>query len=101
MAKNLEVPGKVHTGAKEYVVWCGQGCREFFVDHLYSQRSFLQSLRAAGWKLRKGLWTCPNHDGEHNVQPTESGGWACQKCETINRDGAPDCSFCDTPRFGG
>jgi len=33
--------------------------------------------------------------------PVQSGDWTCDKCKAVNRDGISNCSFCDTPRFGG
>ena len=52
--------GKLHRGATEYYVTCYQ-CGEQFVNHLYSQKAFVRSLRESGWRIRGGVWHCPLH----------------------------------------
>ena len=60
MINHEHIVGKIHTGAREYTVVCnGHGCREEFVDYLYSQKKFIQSLHGSDWRLRHGLWNCP------------------------------------------
>lgn len=49
--------GKIHAGAREYVVDCAN-CGEQFVNHLYTQFQFISSLRHFKWKIIKGLWHC-------------------------------------------
>jgi hypothetical protein len=47
------IAGKIHAEAREYVVDC-TGCGEQFVNHLYTQYQFIQSLLYFKWE--KNWW---------------------------------------------
>jgi len=50
--------GKIRTGATEYVVYCGNRCGMYEVDHTYTKKLFAKHLRKHGWKTSFGLWIC-------------------------------------------
>ena len=57
---------------------------------------------SCGAMVNKEDWFLSDwQDAEQSVHPTESGGWVCSKCKTINSQEWSDCCFCDTPRIGG
>lgn len=83
--------GKFETDPiKEHHVTCAR-CAKMFVTHYRYQKSARKSARASGWRIRNGLWVCPEH-AEQNMHWT---GGGCPACEDDRLDGEP-CPICES-----
>ena len=51
--------GKIHVGAREYVVNCARECGRQEVQYLDTQKRFVEIIRQAGWKKIDNRWLCP------------------------------------------
>ncbi|MHA2086559.1 MAG: hypothetical protein ACXABD_22695 [Candidatus Thorarchaeota archaeon] len=50
--------GKIQRGLTEYTVSCQLECGEVYVLHVTGRKDFETRLRADGWAVRQGRWTC-------------------------------------------
>ena len=50
--------GKIRKGATEYILNCANNCGRQEVNHLYSQKQFIEYLKKDAWKKVGGLWFC-------------------------------------------